>query len=94
MAKPRPPSPTLPLSRQVEALRAPPTSRAVSAEHAGLAGTLLSETSHTPSTDRSCNMTKEQLKLFYEILDTKNSWGKNEIRTLLLEIVSGIRTSI
>lgn len=38
-------------------------------------------------------MTPEQLKLFYEILETKNSWGKNEIRTLLLEIVSGIRTS-
>lgn len=38
-------------------------------------------------------MTKEQLKLFYEILETKNSWGKNEIRTLLLEIISGIRTS-
>jgi hypothetical protein len=38
-------------------------------------------------------VTAEQLKLFYEILDTKNSWGKNEIRTLLLEIASGIRTS-
>lgn len=38
-------------------------------------------------------MTPEQLRLFYEILDTKNSWGKNEVRTLLLEIVSGIRTS-
>lgn len=38
-------------------------------------------------------MTPEQLKLFYEILDTKNSWGKNEVRTLLLEITSGIRTS-
>lgn len=39
-------------------------------------------------------MTKEQLKLFYTILDTKNSWGKNEIKTLLLEITSGIRTTI
>lgn len=39
-------------------------------------------------------MTKEQLKLFYAILDTKNSWGKNEIKTLLLEITSGIRTTI
>ena len=38
-------------------------------------------------------MTKEQLKLFYEILETKNSWGKNEIKKLLLEIVSEIRTS-
>lgn len=37
-------------------------------------------------------MTQEQLKLFYKILETKNSWGKNEIKTILLEIVSGIRT--
>ena len=37
-------------------------------------------------------MNNEQLILFYEILNTKNSWGKNEIRTLVLEIVSGIRT--
>lgn len=39
-------------------------------------------------------MTAEQLKLFYQILETKNSWGKNEIRTLLLEIVAGIRTAL
>lgn len=39
-------------------------------------------------------MTIDQLKLFYSILETKNSWGKNEIKTLLLEICSGIRTSI
>lgn len=38
-------------------------------------------------------MTVEQLKLFYQILDTKNSWGKNEIRQVLLEVVSGIRKS-
>ena len=38
-------------------------------------------------------MTIEQLKLFYQILETKNSWGKNEIRQVLLEVVSGIRTS-
>ena len=38
-------------------------------------------------------MTTEQLKLFYQILETKNSWGKNEIRQVLLEVVSGIRTS-
>lgn len=37
-------------------------------------------------------MSQEQLRLFYAILETKNSWGKNEIKTLLLEIVSGIRT--
>lgn len=39
-------------------------------------------------------MTPEQMKLFYQILETKNSWGKNEIRTVLLEVASGIRTSI
>lgn len=37
-------------------------------------------------------MTKEQLETFYTILNTKNSWGKNEIRTVLLEIIAGIRT--
>jgi len=39
-------------------------------------------------------MTTDQLKLFYQILETKNSWGKNEIKTLLLEIAAGIRTSV
>lgn len=39
-------------------------------------------------------MTQDQLKLFYAILETKNSWGKNEIRTVLLEIAAGIRTSV
>lgn len=39
-------------------------------------------------------MTQEQLRLFYELLETKNSWGKNEIKTLLLEITSGIITSL
>jgi len=39
-------------------------------------------------------MTKEQLKLFYEILETKNSWGKNEIKKVLLEVVSGIRSEM
>jgi hypothetical protein len=38
-------------------------------------------------------MSTEQLKLFYSILESKNSWGKNEIKQLLLEVVSGIRTS-
>lgn len=37
-------------------------------------------------------MTKEQLETFYNILNTKNSGGKNEIRTVLLEIIAGIRT--
>lgn len=39
-------------------------------------------------------MNQEQLNLFYQILNTKNSWGKNEIRQVLLEIVAGIRTTV
>lgn len=39
-------------------------------------------------------MNQEQLNLFYEILNTKNSWGKNEIRQVLLEIIAGIRTAL
>ena len=39
-------------------------------------------------------MTQDQLNLFYQILNTKNSWGKNEIRQVLLEIIAGIRTTI
>lgn len=35
-------------------------------------------------------MTPEQLKKFYEVLETKNSWGKNEIKKVLLEIVAGV----
>ena len=51
MALPQHPSPIPPLSQLVEALRAPPTHKAVSAEHAEPAGTLQSRTSHTPSTE-------------------------------------------
>jgi hypothetical protein len=36
-------------------------------------------------------MNQEQLNLFYKTLETKNSWGKNEIKTVLLEIIAGIR---
>lgn len=39
-------------------------------------------------------MTTEQLKLFYKILETNNSWGKNEIKQVLLEVASGVRTSV
>lgn len=39
-------------------------------------------------------MTTEQMKLFYAILETKNSWGKNEIKKVLLEVVTGIRSSV
>lgn len=51
MAKHRSPSPTPPLSLQVGPPHVPPTSKEVSAEAAELAGTLLSETSHIPSTE-------------------------------------------
>ncbi len=36
-------------------------------------------------------MTPEQLKRFYEILETQNSWGKNQIKTMLLEVIAGIK---
>jgi len=36
-------------------------------------------------------MTQAQLDLFYSILETKNSWGKNELKQLLLEVIAGIR---
>lgn len=39
-------------------------------------------------------MTQAQLNLFYAILNTKNSWGKNEIRAVLLEVVAGVRTEV
>ena len=37
-------------------------------------------------------MTKEQLVIFYKILETKNSWGKNELKQMLLEVIAGLRT--
>jgi len=36
-------------------------------------------------------MTPEQLKRFYEILETQNSWGKNQIKQMLLEVIAGLR---
>jgi hypothetical protein len=36
-------------------------------------------------------MTQEQLKKFYEILETQNSWGKNQIKQMLLEVIAGLR---
>lgn len=39
-------------------------------------------------------MTQDQLKLFYTILERKYSWGKNEIQQVLLEIITGIRTTV
>jgi hypothetical protein len=47
-----------------------------------------------PKQTKEPTMTQDQLKLFYKILETKNSWGKNEIKTLLLEICAGIRTEV
>ena len=37
-------------------------------------------------------MTKQQLEVFYKILETKNSWGKNELKQMLLEVIAGLRT--
>lgn len=39
-------------------------------------------------------MSEEKLELFYQILETKNSWGKKEIRQVLLEVATGIRTTV
>ena len=36
-------------------------------------------------------MTQEQLKRLYELLDTQNSWGKNQIKTLILEVIAGLK---
>lgn len=36
-------------------------------------------------------MNEEQVQTFYRLLNEKNSWGKNEIRQLFLEVVAGIR---
>jgi len=44
--------------------------------------------------DQEPQMTPQQLKLFYQILETKNSWGKNEIKQLLLEVAAGVRTEV
>lgn len=36
-------------------------------------------------------MTQEQLATLLRRLDDKNSWGKNEVRNLILEIIAGIK---
>ena len=36
-------------------------------------------------------MSQEQLERFYKHLETKNSWGKNEIKTLLLEVIANLK---
>lgn len=36
-------------------------------------------------------MTQEQLATFIRIIESKNSWGKVEIKTLMLEVIAGIR---
>lgn len=35
-------------------------------------------------------MTKEQLVILYNLLEAKNSWGKNEVKTLILEVAAGL----
>lgn len=39
-------------------------------------------------------MSQAQLNLFYAILETKNSWGKNELKMMILEVIAGIRTTV
>lgn len=36
-------------------------------------------------------MTQEQLATLLRLLENKNSWGKNEVRNLILEIIAGIK---
>lgn len=35
-------------------------------------------------------MTQEQLKLLMQKIEEKNSWGKNELKMLLLNILTGV----
>ena len=39
----------------------------------------------------SFSISKEQLEIFYRELDTQNSWGKNQLKQMLLEVIAGIR---
>lgn len=36
-------------------------------------------------------MTQEQLQKFYAELEKQNSWGKNQVKTMLLEVIAGLR---
>ena len=35
-------------------------------------------------------MTKEQLRILLKEVSMKNSWGKNELTSLILEVASGL----
>ena len=35
-------------------------------------------------------MTKEQLQLLLKKIEKKNSWGKNELKMLILNILAGV----
>lgn len=35
-------------------------------------------------------MTKEELATLLAVIETKNSWGKNEIKDVILKIIAGI----
>ena len=37
-------------------------------------------------------MTQAQLKILLQVLETRNSWGKNQIKELILNIIAGIET--
>lgn len=34
-------------------------------------------------------MTQEQLKVFLQEVEKKNSWGKNELKDLILKVIAG-----
>jgi hypothetical protein len=44
-----------------------------------------------PLISQETKMNQEQLKKFYEELEKQNSWGKNQIKTMLLEVIAGLR---
>lgn len=35
-------------------------------------------------------MTKEELATLLKAIETKNSWGKNELKDLILKVLSGL----
>lgn len=39
-------------------------------------------------------MTPEQLILLLNIINTKTSWGSVQLKTLILEVASGVRTEV
>lgn len=36
-------------------------------------------------------MTKEQLKILLEEIEKQNSWGKNQVKDLILQVAAGLK---